>query len=107
MRAAANQLRNLWPGGCCKTDVYTAMLGPMALPSAARTLLISVLTTSGPAPDGLLGTWLSLLPLAQRLGVGAGNATVNPETVPFVTSPERVPSKRRSLMTLNVCVPFF
>ncbi|CAJ1448217.1 unnamed protein product [Effrenium voratum] len=45
---------NLWPGGCCKTDVYTAMLGPMALPSAARTLLISVLTTSGPAPDGLV-----------------------------------------------------
>lgn len=45
---------NLWPSGCCKTDVYMARLAPMAVPPDARNLVIQVLTTSGPAPDALV-----------------------------------------------------
>ena len=45
---------NLWPDGCCKTDVYSVNIPAMELPAEARQLLILVLTSSGPAPDGLV-----------------------------------------------------
>lgn len=45
---------NLWPNGCCKTDVYIAALAPLQLPGDARTLVVQVLTSSGPAPDALV-----------------------------------------------------
>lgn len=35
-------------------DVYTAMLQPLEVPSGATNFLIQVLTSSGPAPDGLV-----------------------------------------------------
>ena len=35
-------------------DVYIAALAPLQLPADARTLVIQVLTSSGPAPDALV-----------------------------------------------------
>ena len=35
-------------------DVYIAALAPLQLPARARTLVIEVLTSSGPAPDALV-----------------------------------------------------
>lgn len=35
-------------------DVYTATLAPLEMPADARTLVLQVLTTSGPAPDALV-----------------------------------------------------
>ena len=35
-------------------DVYIAALAPLQLPAQARTLVIEVLTSSGPAPDALV-----------------------------------------------------
>jgi hypothetical protein len=35
-------------------DVYIAALAPLQLPGDARTLVVQVLTSSGPAPDALV-----------------------------------------------------
>ena len=37
-----------------RQDVYIAALEPLAMPSDARSFVIQVLTTSGPAPDALV-----------------------------------------------------
>jgi len=53
-RTSGGLSMNLWPSGCCKTDVYIAALEPLEMPSDARSFVIQVLTTSGPAPDALV-----------------------------------------------------
>eukprot|EP00931_Biecheleriopsis_adriatica_P067580 TRINITY_DN416_c0_g1_i1.p1 TRINITY_DN416_c0_g1~~TRINITY_DN416_c0_g1_i1.p1 ORF type:complete len:4227 (+),score=663.16 TRINITY_DN416_c0_g1_i1:71-12751(+) len=40
--------------GCCKGDVYAVPVLPTAPPEGAVNFLLSVLTRSGPAPDGLV-----------------------------------------------------
>ena len=69
---------NLWPAGCCKTDVYSVSIPPTELPSDARQLLILVLTSSGAAPDGLVvpvedNKFVEIVTVPPKGTVGSGS----------------------------------